>query len=366
MGSRYGLRAGRMDKDVMENERKITGGWIYTGYFQWVTNADRSADVNYDPMQPWNQFYENNYTSQFGGETALKPDGTPTYPYAFYPAQRDGTKAHADARGIDNAVDFIIDTINSNPPHTVSILAIGPLTNVALALRKDPSIAERAKEIVYMGGSFYMKGNATNAAEFNWWADPESAKMCVRTPWGDKTSPEFAHYGNQVISGLEVHINLKPIPTSADSTLPPTGTNYSREQESWFDQSQWFYDRIQTEIYSNIRRLPTAAVWDVIAAGWLIDPAATTRWYNSGSENPVTSNSAMAGVKVDVDTNYTENYGRSLPFFDNNGSQTGPAGTQKAAIQADIDQVKFWNDIVAPALIDPSKTVPTPADDYDP
>lgn len=71
-----------------------------------------------------------------------------------------------------HGVDFIVETIMEN--NDVSIIATGPLTNIASALHKEPYIAQRIKEISIMGGGAYC-GNWTSAAEFNIFVDPESA-----------------------------------------------------------------------------------------------------------------------------------------------------------------------------------------------
>ncbi|KAF1939489.1 inosine/uridine-preferring nucleoside hydrolase [Clathrospora elynae] len=79
-----------------------------------------------------------------------------------------------------HAVDFIIESVHRNPGE-ITILAIGPLTNLALAIRKDPSIVPLIKQTVIMGGQIYVQGNAnTGAAETNWWFDPESARVVLR------------------------------------------------------------------------------------------------------------------------------------------------------------------------------------------
>ncbi len=74
-----------------------------------------------------------------------------------------------------HAVDFIIETLMREPEGTVTLCTLGPLTNVALALRKEPAIATRIKELVMMGGGFFEGGNITPAAEFNIYVDPEAA-----------------------------------------------------------------------------------------------------------------------------------------------------------------------------------------------
>lgn len=72
-----------------------------------------------------------------------------------------------------HAVNFIIETLkNSN--EKITLVITGPMTNVAMAFRMDPSIIEKVKRIIFMGGS-YQLGNVTPAAEFNIFADAEAA-----------------------------------------------------------------------------------------------------------------------------------------------------------------------------------------------
>ena len=80
-----------------------------------------------------------------------------------------------------HAVDFIVETVKANP-NEVSLLVIGPVTNVALAIRKNPEIVPLIKEIVYMGGAVDVHGNTTPAAEMNIWVDPEAARIVMREP----------------------------------------------------------------------------------------------------------------------------------------------------------------------------------------
>ena len=81
-----------------------------------------------------------------------------------------------------HAVDFIIDTVMAHEPNTVTLVPVGPYTNIALAIRKEPGIIERVKKVVAMGGS-YTRGNITPAAEFNVYADPEAADAVFRAGW---------------------------------------------------------------------------------------------------------------------------------------------------------------------------------------
>ncbi len=73
-------------------------------------------------------------------------------------------------------VDFIVETIMASADGEITLCALGPLTNIALALIREPRIAPKVREIVLMGGGFFEGGNVTPAAEFNIYVDPEAAK----------------------------------------------------------------------------------------------------------------------------------------------------------------------------------------------
>lgn len=68
-------------------------------------------------------------------------------------------------------------------PEPTTILAIGPLTNLALALLLEPGIVDRVERVVIMGGSGRIGGNVTPAAEFNFWCDPEAAAIVAAAGW---------------------------------------------------------------------------------------------------------------------------------------------------------------------------------------
>jgi purine nucleosidase len=72
--------------------------------------------------------------------------------------------------------DFIIDQIMSHP-NEITLVAIGPLTNVALAIRKEPRIVENVKEVFIMGGAIQYAGNTTAMAEYNVYVDPHAAHV---------------------------------------------------------------------------------------------------------------------------------------------------------------------------------------------
>ena len=80
-----------------------------------------------------------------------------------------------------HAVDLIINTLQASPGD-IHLVAVGPMTNIALALRQEPRIVEWAASFVIMGGS-YTRGNTTPAAEFNIYADPEAAAEVFAAEW---------------------------------------------------------------------------------------------------------------------------------------------------------------------------------------
>jgi purine nucleosidase len=96
------------------------------------------------------------------GKTGL--DG-PTLPEPKMPLQKQ------------HAVDFIVETLMSHPANTITLCTLGPLTNIGLALVREPRIASRIKRIVAMGGGFFEGGNVTPTAEFNIYVDPQAARL---------------------------------------------------------------------------------------------------------------------------------------------------------------------------------------------
>ncbi len=73
-----------------------------------------------------------------------------------------------------SAAQFIVDAVNAHPGE-VTLLALASLTNVALALHLDPSIAGKLRSLVYLGGAFFVMGNVNPSTEANIWHDPEAA-----------------------------------------------------------------------------------------------------------------------------------------------------------------------------------------------
>lgn len=84
---------------------------------------------------------------------------------------------HSPAQGgaSEHAVDYLVRTLASAPPASITLALLGPQTNLALALRQAPSIVQGVKQVVIMGGAWFNPGNITAVAEFNLFADPHAA-----------------------------------------------------------------------------------------------------------------------------------------------------------------------------------------------
>ena len=78
------------------------------------------------------------------------------------------------------AVDFIVDTL-SKYPEEVTLIAVGPLTNLAMAESQFPGLLRKAKKVVVMGGAIGVAGNSSPTAEFNFFADPDAAQEVIRS-----------------------------------------------------------------------------------------------------------------------------------------------------------------------------------------
>jgi purine nucleosidase len=79
----------------------------------------------------------------------------------------------------EHGVDFLIETLRSAETKTITVCALGPLTNIAMALLKAPEVAGNIHELVVMGGAGFELGNVTPAAEFNIHVDPHAAAIVI-------------------------------------------------------------------------------------------------------------------------------------------------------------------------------------------
>ncbi|CDS01961.1 related to Inosine-uridine preferring nucleoside hydrolase [Sporisorium scitamineum] len=108
-----------------------------------------------------------------------------------------------------HAADVILDVIRQHPPHTVRIAALGPLTNLAAAFRKDPETFAKIGAISVMGGAFDVPGNTSPVAEFNWFADPYSVRVLI------DEAPRHA-----ALQGKRLPIQVLPLDITSKHTVP--------------------------------------------------------------------------------------------------------------------------------------------------
>ncbi|WP_084000342.1 nucleoside hydrolase [Actinomadura kijaniata] len=220
----------------------------------------------------------------------------PKPPYGGYPKARPGNGA---------AADFIVDQVRRHPGQ-VTVFAIGPATNLALAVRTHPEIVPMIKEVVYMGGAFDEPGNTTPAAEFNWWFDPESAKIALRTPFRKQTI----------------------VPNEAAMKVLYTKARYDRIVAGpQTPIKKMFKDLHGPEFARNPRY--TTPVWDSLTAAVFLDPGVIKR---------------AEERYVDVDATEGPNYGRAMGYGTREfAAPRNPAGTRRATIVFEVDQERFWN-----------------------
>ena len=195
-----------------------------------------------------------------------------------------------------HAVQFIVDTVKANPGE-VTILAVGPLTNLALAFRMHPEIVPMVKRIVYMGGAIDVPGNVTPAAEFNWWFDPEAARIVLREP-----------------------IEHVIIPLDVTNTAKFDKAVYDRISGSGTAVADMFAATYKRRFDSDPKAV--AEVWDTLAAAYVLDPTIATD---------------VREMAVDMDVVFGPNYGRSLGYYKN-----PPVGVQNAKVVFGIDLDRFW------------------------
>jgi inosine-uridine nucleoside N-ribohydrolase len=186
----------------------------------------------------------------------------------------DGFARRTRARS-QHAVNFIIDTVKKYP-NQVTLLVIGPMTNIALAIRMSPEIVPLIKRIVFMAGAFEVPGNTTPSAEMNVWYDPEAARIVVRQP-----------------------IEQAFIPLDVTNTVPMTKAIF--EQLTAAPETPVAKLLASSGLARRFSEDPAAIsyIYDTLALAYLIDPSYA---------------SDVKEMWVDVDCNWGPSYGRTLGY----------------------------------------------------
>lgn len=150
-----------------------------------------------------------------------------------------------------HGVDFIVDTLRMQPEGDVTLVPIGPLTNIAAAFERAPDIVPKVAEIVLMGGAYFEVGNVTPAAEFNIYVDPEAADVVFRS--GVK------------LTVMSLDVTHKAL-TSRDwvDAMSSLGTEVGRYVAGWTD----FFERFDTAKYGS----SGAPLHDPTTIAYLLNP----------------------------------------------------------------------------------------------
>ena len=257
-GAQYPMRAERLDSfnvQVDANPGK---------------DADYRGALSYPAVNDWRTFFGQKY----GRQTEIQPSS-------------------------QDASEFIARQILSAPGQ-LTILAIGPCTNIAKALVSHPEIASEVKEIIYMGGAVWCDGNITPYAEMNYLYDPEAAAVCLRAPFPKQTMVSL-DVCNTVMMYLQRYMDIY-------------NSIHNDDIKELFRNSY---------TYQQFEEDPSAPqlVWDMISAVIAIDSDIIT---------------AYKDARIDVDDDPSSpTYGKSY--------ETQNPSRQIVRVPLQIDQDKFWN-----------------------
>jgi purine nucleosidase len=202
-----------------------------------------------------------------------------------------------------HAVDLIISTIMDAAPHTITLVPTGALTNIALAVRREPRIAARVKEVVLMGGG-YGGGNWSATSEFNIVIDPEAAHIVFGEQW------------KVTMVGLDVTHQALATPAVVQSiaAVDTAPARFVLELLEFFAQS-----------YKDAQGFDYPPVHDPCAVAYVIDPSVMT----------------VVPVPIAIELTGTHTVGMTVADF----RAPAPADcTTHAATALDAD--KFWALIV--------------------
>jgi inosine-uridine nucleoside N-ribohydrolase len=215
------------------------------------------------------------------------------------PAEALKKVSHASLRrvGHRNGPDYMFETI-MNAAVPVTILAIGPMTNLAIAIRLHPELEKKIHRVVFMGGAVHVKAGPNHPAEFNFWFDPEAARIVLRSGIEHKTM-----FGLDICNRAQ--IDKAHFDQIASVKTPVTA----------------MYREDLGKRYAKNPGLKTY-IWDCLAAGYLIDPTFVTK---------------RETAYLDVDTAFGPNYGVVVPL-----DRTVAPDATAVEVMLDLDFEKFF------------------------
>ena len=199
----------------------------------------------------------------------------------------------------EHAVSYLIRTLMASEGD-ITLVAVGPLSNVAVAMRMEPGIVSKSREIVLMGGA-YGTGNVTPSAEFNIYADPEAARVVFTS--GVPIVMMGLDLTNQTVCTADVIERMR---------------NTGNRAGALFADIMSFTLKTQAEVYG----LAGGPVHDATCIGYLIDPGCIT----------------TKDMYVEIDVNEGPCYGRTVC------DELGITGkTPNAKVGTRIDTPRFWD-----------------------
>jgi purine nucleosidase len=140
-------------------------------------------------------------------------------------------------------------------PGELSLVAVGPLTNIGLALLLEPRLPELVRQVVVMGGAVGVPGNASELGEANVWHDPEAAALVVDAPW------------DVLFVGLEITMST-PLPLAAIERIAATRHPVGR--------LAWRIMQHYLDVYEKVLGERSCVLHDPLAMALALDPALAT------------------------------------------------------------------------------------------
>jgi purine nucleosidase len=197
------------------------------------------------------------------------------------------------------AAQFLIDTIMASEPGEITLVATGALTNLALAVRLEPRIVERVREVVLMGGGAHV-GNWSAVAEFNIVIDPEAAAIVFNEAW------------TVTMVGLDLTHQALATP-EVIAAIQAVGTGPAK----FVDELMVFF----AESYKDAQGFDYPPVHDPCAVAYVIDPT------------------LMRTVRAPIDIELTGGLTLGMTVVDLR-EPAGPEVTTQVAF--DLDHARFW------------------------
>lgn len=220
-------------------------------------------------------------------------------------APPDGFATHTKVQS-QSAIDFIAESVKRYPGE-VTILAIGPLTNIALATREHPEIVPLIKQIIYMGGAIDVRGNTTPTAEFNWWFDPAAAKAVLRLPIKQTVIPLDVTDTVKMDKALYDRVAHDHAKQTIITQLFRTLNGYGDDGKNGFETNPNY----------------TTNIWDTLTLAYLMHPSFATQTVEEW---------------VDVDTGFGADDGKARGY-----TSSPPPGLQKMTVVKRFDNPAFFN-----------------------